>query len=82
MKKILIALFFLTIMTPWQVFSCEGCKMAAAKGISEPQTIMAGFAFSWSVLFMLAVVFILLGVFAWAMRNACLQADAAHHTSP
>lgn len=55
--------------------------MAASKGVSEPQTMMAGIAFSWSVLFMLATVFVLLGVFTWAIRNACLQADAAHHIS-
>lgn len=61
------------------LLACEGCKMAAAKGISEPQTIMAGMAFSWSVLFMLTVFFLLLGIFVWAMRSACLQANAAHN---
>jgi len=74
------SLFFIFV-SPFQALACEGCKMAASKGMSEPQTIMAGLAFSWSVLFMLAVVFLLLGIFAWAMRAACLQADAAHHES-
>jgi len=75
--KYFSVLFFI-FAAPFRAFSCEGCKMAGAKGISEPQTIMAGMAFSWSVLFMLVVVFLLLGIFAYAMRAACLQADAAH----
>lgn len=73
--KTFFSLYILLI--PARLLACEGCKMAAAKGISEPQTIMAGIAFSWSVLFMLAVFFLVLGIFAWAMRNACIQADAA-----
>ncbi len=77
--KILFLLFI--FLSPFQLLACEGCKMAASKGISEPQTIMAGMAFSWSVLFMLAVFLFLIGVFAWAMRHACLQADAAHGIS-
>jgi len=78
MKTFLKALLVFTVCAPFEAFACEGCKMAATKGMSEPQTIMAGMAFSWSVLFMLVVVFLLLGIFGWAMRIACLQAEAAH----
>lgn len=52
--------------------------MASANGFKEMQTIQAGIALSWSVLFLLFVVFLLLGIFAWAVRSACLQADGAH----
>jgi len=42
--------------------ACPGCKKLSEEvGRVEPQTVMAGFAFSWSVLFMLAVVFAVLG---------------------
>ena len=62
--------------------ACEGCKMssvnAAKGGIVETRTVMAGFAFSWSVLFMLVTVFILLGVLFWAIRSACIEAEEAH----
>lgn len=81
MKNIVKFLLMVGVAAPFQAFGCEGCKMAASKGISEPQTIMAGTAFSWSVLFMLAAFFSLLAIFGWAMRTACLQANAAHHTS-
>lgn len=53
--------------------ACEGCKMSSINGFKEQQTIQAGIALSWSVLFMLFVVLVLLALFAWAMRVACLQ---------
>lgn len=81
MKNILKCLLVFSICSPFPVLACEGCKMAASKGISEPQTMMAGIAFSWSVLFMLATFFSLLAIFGWVMRRACLQANAAHHSS-
>jgi len=41
--------------------ACPGCRTVGEEvERSEPQTVMAGFAFSWSVLFMLAVVFVVL----------------------
>ncbi len=79
MKTSLNILLVLSVLVPLPTFACEGCKMAGTKGLTEPQTVMAGMAFSWSVLFMLTAVFLLLGVFAWLMRSACLQAEAAHH---
>ena len=78
MKSILKVILILSVAAPFQAFCCEGCKMAASKGISEPQTLMAGVAFSWSVLFLLAIFFLLLTIFAWAMRTACIQANIAH----
>lgn len=72
MKYFLLLFIF---AAPFRVLACEGCKMAASKGISEPQTIMAGMAFSWSVLFMLAAFFSLLAIFGWAAFSACVQAE-------
>jgi hypothetical protein len=81
MKYLLKLLFCITALAPWQAFGCEGCKMAASKGISEPQTVMAGMAFSWSVLFMLGIFFLLLAIFGWIVYRASSEADAAHRTS-
>ncbi|MDH4470772.1 MAG: hypothetical protein QE493_07390 [Verrucomicrobiae bacterium] len=58
--------------------ACEGCKMSSINGFKETQTLQAGIALSWSVLFLLAFVFLLLGILCWAIRSACLQADKAH----
>lgn len=55
---------------------------ASSGGTVESQTVMAGIALSWSVLFMLFVVFLLLGVLAWSIRSACQQADAVHLALP
>ena len=81
MRRHLLFLFFLLGLGPSLATACEGCKMAVVKGMSEPQTVMAGMALSWSVLFMLAVVFLLLAVLVWFIRSACLQADTAHRTN-
>ena len=62
-------------------FGCEGCKLAASSGVKETQTVQAGIALSWSVLFLLAVVFLLLGILGLAIRNACLEAEQVHQAS-
>ena len=51
--------------------------MSAASGLKEPQTILAGFALSWSVLFLLAVLLFLMAVLAWSIRVVCKQVEAA-----
>ena len=58
--------------------ACEGCKMSAANGFIEPQTTMAGVALSWSVLFMLVVVFLLLAGFICSAWVACQKANTMH----
>ena len=79
MKRFLF--LFLTVASFWPslLHACEGCKMAAVNGLKEPQTLRAGFALSWSVLFLLCIIFLLFGVLGWAIRWACQQADAMHH---
>ena len=51
--------------------------MVGTKGVSEPQTLQAGFAFSWSVLFMLAFVFCLIGFLFYILRSAAQQRQEA-----
>lgn len=74
--------FLLTIVSSWPslAIACEGCKMASTNGFKEAQTIQAGIALSWSVLFLLAVFFLLLGIFAWSIRSACQEAEIAHQS--
>ncbi len=55
--------------------------MAAVNGFKEPHTLRAGFALSWSVLFLLGTIFLLFGLLGWAIRWACQQADKMHHVS-
>lgn len=76
-------LFFFVLITlfPALGHACEGCKLASASGLKESQTIQAGIALSWSVLFLLAVLFLLLGILCLAIRSACLHADQAHQAT-
>lgn len=78
MKYFLIVLFVLISFFPSIVKACEGCKMAVADGVVEPQTMMAGMALSWSVLFMIAIVLLLLVGFIWFAYATCLKIDAIH----
>ncbi|MBX9743173.1 MAG: hypothetical protein K2W99_06525 [Chthoniobacterales bacterium] len=55
--------------------ACEGCKMAVVKGFQEPQTVRAGFALSWSVLFLFFLLFFLFAVLAWATWSACREVE-------
>lgn len=54
--------------------------MAAVNGLMEPQTTMAGIALSWSVLFMLAFVLLLLAAFVWFVCSTCRKIDTAHRS--
>ncbi len=54
--------------------------MASSGGFKEMQTIQAGMALSWSVLFFLLVLFLLLGFFVWAMHMASQQAQQIHRS--
>ena len=75
-------LLMVTSFSPSMATACEGCKMAAINGFKEPQTVQAGVALSWSVLFLLFVVFILLACLTLAIRSACREADAVHRARP
>jgi hypothetical protein len=78
MKRFYLFLLALFYSWPSLVTACEGCKMSSINGFKETQTLQAGIALSWSVLFLLAFVFLLLGILCWTIRSACLQADQAH----
>ena len=77
MKHCFLFLCMLCAFWPSVASACEGCKMSAASGLKEPQTILAGFALSWSVLFLLAALLFLMTVLAWSIRVVCKQVEAA-----
>lgn len=68
-----------TLASYWHsiLHACEGCKMAGVSAIQEPQTVRAGFALSWSVLFLLFVFLLLFGILGWAIRSACQQGSSS-----
>lgn len=56
--------------------ACVGCRVAGeAVQKAEPQTVTAGLAFSWSVLFMLAVVGVLLCFMIGYIARTCAEID-------
>lgn len=55
--------------------ACVGCREPGAFGPDEPQTIMAGAAFSWSVLTMLVLVLAVLGGLGFYIAKTCARVD-------
>ncbi len=56
--------------------SCPGCSQLTEQAVvAEPQTVLAGFALSWSVLFMLAVVFSMLGLLILYIAKTVYRID-------
>jgi heme/copper-type cytochrome/quinol oxidase subunit 2 len=73
MMKSLTALLTAFALTGIQsVFACEGCRVPNP---SEPATIQAGIGLSWSVLFMLVVVAVILSGMTWFITKTCRQVD-------
>ena len=54
MKSFLRSLVFLFLVTATEAFACVGCREPGSQTVAnEPQTVLAGIGFSWSVIFML-----------------------------
>lgn len=60
--------------------ACVGCREPGAFGPDEPQTIMAGVAFSWSVLTMLVIVAAALGGLGFYIAKTCARVDRENGT--
>jgi hypothetical protein len=72
----IIAALLATLLLQAPSWACAGCRVVTADAADT--TIMAGFAFSWGVVIMLAFVFSLfgfLGTYAWKTVQAV---DARH----
>lgn len=58
------------------VWACVGCREPGSETVaSEVKTVMAGFAFSWSVLFMLGFVLAVVGGMSIYIWRTCRQLD-------
>ena len=74
MKSLAAILAIFLLHAP--AWACAGCRVVSED--TEAATVLAGFAFSWGVVIMLAFVFSLfgfLGTYAWKTVQA---ADAQH----
>ncbi|MFA7344747.1 MAG: hypothetical protein WC003_10615 [Terrimicrobiaceae bacterium] len=60
--------------------ACVGCREPGAFGPDEPQTVMAGVAFSWSVITMLAIVAALIGGLGFYITKTCGRVDRENGT--
>ena len=61
-------------MLPQSLEACVGCRQQTEE--TSAKTLLAGAAFSWSVLFMLAFVFTLLAGMMWLFVATCRRIEA------
>lgn len=58
------------------VVACVGCREPGSDTIAkESPTVLAGWAFSWSVLFMLASVLFIIGAMSFYIFRTCQRLD-------
>jgi hypothetical protein len=56
--------------------ACVGCREPGSETLRhESSTVMAGFAFSWSVLFMLTFAFLVVGGMSLYIWQTCRRID-------
>jgi hypothetical protein len=66
------------------VTACVGCREPGSETVAkESPTVLAGWAFSWSVLFMLVLVFAIVGGMSLYIWQTCrrLEREAAFRVS-
>lgn len=68
------------VLLQHSAIACVGCREPGAFGPDEPQTVLAGMAFSWSVLTMLAIVITLLGGLGFYIAKTCKRVDGENGT--
>lgn len=67
---------FLTILPAFilslaNALACPDCALKGTGGQIEPQTVVSKLAFSSSTLFMIGVVFAVIGFMSWIMVKTC-----------
>lgn len=75
MQRIFPATVFLLSAALHSTHACVGCREPGVIGPDEPQTLMAGAAFSWSVLTMLVTVFLIIGGLTMYIVRTCQRLD-------
>lgn len=77
--RCIAVIFAALLLMPSQVFACVGCRVAGDEVRKvEPETVTAGLAFSWSVLFMLVVVFLLITFMVSYISRMVSRLDKGH----
>jgi len=71
--KILAALFALVLLHA-PALACAGCREPGED--VEATTVMAGFGFSWGVIFMLVFLFVLCSGLGWFVARTIKAVDA------
>jgi len=62
--------------------ACVGCREPGSDTVaSEPQTVMAGFGFSWGVLIMLGCVMAIVAGLVVLICTTVARVDRAHRSS-
>jgi magnesium-transporting ATPase (P-type) len=71
MKNILAIFCVVFLMTAHHAAACVGCREPGSDTVAnEPQTVMAGFGFSWGVIIMLVcAISIVTGITAYIWRT-------------
>ena len=77
MKALAILLVGLLLQAP--AWACAGCRVVSED--LEATTVMAGFAFSWGVIAMLAFLFALCSGLGWFVMKTIKAVDARHESA-
>jgi hypothetical protein len=73
--KLLVAIL-VTLLLNAPAWACAGCRVVSED--LEATTVMAGFAFSWGVIALLAFLFALCSGLGWFVMKTIKAVDARH----
>lgn len=77
--KIALGMAFLFLVASVPVQACVGCREPGTLTLEhETPTVLAGMAFSWSVLFMLGFVLAIVFGMSFFIWRTCRQLDQGH----
>ena len=77
--KIAVGMVFLSVVASAPVQACVGCREPGTLTLEhESPTVLAGMAFSWSVLFMLGFVLVIVFGMSFFIWRTCRQVDQRH----
>ena len=69
------ALVSMLLLAQHSAIACVGCRTPEVTATEEPQTVLAGIAFSWSVLTMLAIVITIVTGLGFYIARTCRRVD-------
>ena len=74
----LLTILLATLLLNAPAWACAGCRVISED--AEATTVMAGFAFSWGVVVMLAFLFALCSGLGWFVMKTIKAVDARHNS--